>query len=324
MNREKFIKKVEKHLDCKFFTVYSSVLYFKSNTAKSALTSLEVFEEFILPLDKINRKHNILIEVVNPEPCALKFVFIGMSQIPSSLTNRFGGKCPQINAWELYNMPMHNTDSRGHKKSIAPNGYEVINHILRVYRSLNPNLKRRDGHKVKAELLYYHPEKNLWECGYRDRQRVLQVSAPAYLGVCSHIYIDTSTSLGDLFNYYGKHLCDQVDHGDYAKLFATHPEAVYDWFYSQDRTIDEIVRMFESIEHSYIARPFLYYCKGEYTKLRRLFLVEAMRVMHLKTEEEIKKLPKSMRISMRALCRNKQVSQNAVCNHHFSFEDALF
>ena len=202
-------------------------------------------------------------------------------------------------------MSMYTTDQRGYRQTVAPDVTEIKEHIHTIYQLLNPNCKRRDFHKRVVKLLSYNEELNMWECGNDNILSTVFVDAPSYLSSGSGIYINTYKksveNYGKIFEYYGKGLCNEVKNNDYVQLFALKPDAVYDWFYSQERNLNEIIDTLKDIEYSFVHRPWLYYCKGEYTKVRQLFLMETFRGVASRPTAEVKNLPTDLKLSLFAL-----------------------
>ncbi len=250
------------------------------------------------------------------------FVFAGMPNIPNYLVKTFGGINPKLNIWRLRNIAGYGVDLSGYRQDVAPTAEEVREHILTVYHLLNPNCKKKDFHKKKVELLHYREDENCWSCGSRYTSNLLRVEVPSYLHEGARVFLNTakrcSASYGMTYEYYGKDLLKDEPNGDYAKLFALRPEAIYDWFYSKERSVEDVVAMFELIEHSYVARPYLYYCKGEYTKVRQIFLIEVIKFMNSRPDETVH-LTRRMRVSIHALIEKRLVSLNDVRLHYFPF-----
>jgi hypothetical protein len=324
MKRKNFIQEIETKLNCTLVSKSATLLHFKANTddCPSNAEMLSLLPES----NRVRRQHNILFERPNPKPYEAYLIFVGMENIPNYLTNTFGGHSPKPHIWRLYNMYLYDTDVRGFKQEVLPTAEEVKVHIQTIYHILNPN-RIRDCHKMKVELFRYNASTELWECGSKDYKNVLFVNAPSYLSEYSSIYINTyknaSQGFSRIYEYYGKDLCKQHTDEDFAKLFSLYPDAIYDWFYSEDRTIEDVAKMFASIERSYVLRPYLYYCKGEYNKIRQIFLIETMKLIHLKSRQEILSLPKRMRDSMSALCKKKLVSPGDIANPYFKLIDVL-
>ncbi len=322
--RISLIYAIEKKFNCELVFANANLLHFK---ALSTVDPSDAAFEQILPKN-VTRNCNILYERKAPVAGETMFVFAGMPNIPNYLVKTFGGINPKLNIWRLRNIAGYGVDLSGYRQDVAPTAEEVREHILTVYHLLNPNCKKKDFHKKKVELLSYDKNTGMWECGNPLDLYTVKVAVPAYLGVGSSVYINTykkgAENYSRVYEYYGKGLLKNAPDTDYAKIFALRPDAIYDWFYSEERSVEDVITMFGLIEHSYVARPYLYYCKGEYTKIRNLFLVEAMRFMHLRSEEEIKNLPAGIRRSMLAICDNNRVARSAISNHFFVFEAKLF
>lgn len=327
MNKKKTnqrIKEIETKLNCHLVSKSSNLLHFKANT-DDCPSNAELLK--LLPTNTtVKRHHNLLFERLNPKPYEVALIFVGMENIPDYLSRTFGGHSPKPHLWRLYNMSMYNTDARGYKEDILPTAEDIKDHIDTIYHVLNPN-KYRDFHKTRVELFNYCESTGLWECGCSRFNTTILVKAPSYLGAGCKIYINTNkkASLGfsRIYDYYGKDLCKKEADGDYAKLFALHPDAIYDWFYSQERILEEVADVFSEIEISYHLRPYLYYCKGEYNKIRQIFLIETMRFIKMMSKEQISSLPQKMRNSMFALCNKHLVSSNDISSLDSCLKDAL-
>ena len=302
--RKQFIKLVENVLGCELVEANANLLHFKTKT--DDCPSIADIESVLPELTLLRRHHNILLERPNPKPYDVSFIFAGMINIPVYLIKTFGGHSPKPYIWHLHNMSMYETDQRGYRSVVAPDVEEIKDHIYTIYQLLNPNCKRRDIHKRKMKLLSYNSEINMWECGSQDYLSTVFVEAPEYLSKDSCIYVNSYKkcfeSYGKTYEYYGKGLCKEVKNNDYAMLFAVKPDAIYDWFYSAQRDVSEIESLFHTIEASYKNRPWMYYCKGEYTKLRNLFLMETLRWLLGQPNLTIRGFSYKLRRALSAVC----------------------
>ena len=309
-HRKQFVNFVERELKCELVDANANLLHFRAKTDNYPF--VKDIERVFARRTDVKRHYNILVEHKNPQPFEVAFTFAGMHNIPAYLTKTFGGFTPKPHIWQLYNMSRWKTDQRGCINAVLPDAEEIKTHIDTIYHLLNPNCKKRDFHKRKVELLSYNEEHKVWECGNADNLATVFVQAPSYLAAGSYIYINSYKKgfefYGKTFEYYGKGWCKEVNGNDYALLFSVKPDAIYDWFYSSERTFTEVERTFNAIEYSFKHRPWLYYCKGEYTKVRQLFLSETLKWLSDKHPMCIKALSCNLKRALTTLIKNRKVA----------------
>ncbi len=280
----------------------ANLLYFKGKGKMCPPDSY--FMRLYRTMKSINSRHNILFEPADSDTSDTALIFIGRECIAHDLFEQYGGRCVKPFFWRF-----NKTDSCKHN---IPSIEQLSKHIINRYNLLAPcNRSKRD--KQKVELLEYSPMRQKWVCGSNEFCHAIFVDVPSYLGVGSKIYIsvnrDEANCFSKNYDYYGKGSCANVTNNDFVKRFAENLGAIYDWFYSTPRTIEEIAEMFKQIEESYIERRHLYYSKGEYNKVRQIFLIEVFKFVNLKSDEQILALPEKMRQSMLILYNKGLVSK---------------